>query len=138
MVHGNGFWKNFPPTMGFQMSTPSSGIHVFTFYYSSFIFLSFERYTITPFSLSCFVVLRYLTYVMDVATPTSDCLHLVHDLLTPVIMKGNDKATLSHQEVSYILFSLCPFLVLCESLSQVKPRIRFNSKVSLYTLIINT
>ncbi|KAH0849114.1 hypothetical protein HID58_091535 [Brassica napus] len=42
--------------------------------------------------------LRYLTYVMDVATPTSDCLHLVHDLLTPVIMKGNDKATLSHQE----------------------------------------
>ncbi|KAJ4871274.1 hypothetical protein Rs2_47107 [Raphanus sativus] len=44
--------------------------------------------------------LRYLTYVMDVATPTSDCLHLVHDLLTPVIiiMKGNGKAALSHQE----------------------------------------
>ncbi|XP_013636424.1 PREDICTED: uncharacterized protein LOC106342128 [Brassica oleracea var. oleracea] len=42
--------------------------------------------------------LRYLTYVMDVATPTSDCLHLVHDLLTPIIMKGNDKAALSHQE----------------------------------------
>ncbi|KAL0763140.1 hypothetical protein Bca101_079291 [Brassica carinata] len=42
--------------------------------------------------------LRYLTYVMDVATPTSDCLHLVHDLLAPVIMKGNGKATLSHQE----------------------------------------
>ncbi|CAN7081638.1 unnamed protein product [Brassica oleracea var. botrytis] len=42
--------------------------------------------------------LRYLTYVMDVATPTSDCLHLVHDLLAPVITKGNGKATLSHQE----------------------------------------
>ncbi|ESQ54863.1 hypothetical protein EUTSA_v10024255mg [Eutrema salsugineum] len=42
--------------------------------------------------------LRYLSYVMDVATPTSDCLHLVHDLLTPVIMKGNGKSALSHQE----------------------------------------
>ncbi|KAF8086211.1 hypothetical protein N665_0632s0031 [Sinapis alba] len=42
--------------------------------------------------------LRYLTYVMDVATPTSDCLHLVHDLLTPVIMKGIGTAALSHQE----------------------------------------
>ncbi|CAF2131185.1 unnamed protein product [Brassica napus] len=42
--------------------------------------------------------LTYLTYVMDVATPTSDCLHLVHDLLAPVIMKVNGKATLSHQE----------------------------------------
>lgn len=47
---------------------------------------------------------------MDVATPTSDCLHLVHDLLTPVIMKGNGKSALSHQEVhmqlSIINFSL--------------------------------
>ncbi|KFK34615.1 hypothetical protein AALP_AA5G168700 [Arabis alpina] len=42
--------------------------------------------------------LRYLSYVMDVATPTSDCLHLVYDLLTPVIMKGNGKSALSHQE----------------------------------------
>ncbi|CAH8364024.1 unnamed protein product [Eruca vesicaria subsp. sativa] len=43
--------------------------------------------------------LRYLSYVMDVATPTSDCLHLVHDLLTPIIMKkGNGKTPLSHQE----------------------------------------
>ncbi|KAL5714311.1 hypothetical protein ACHQM5_016292 [Ranunculus cassubicifolius] len=40
--------------------------------------------------------LRYLSYVMDVATPTADCLSLVHDLLLPVIMKG--KNTLSHQE----------------------------------------
>ncbi|XP_010530236.1 PREDICTED: uncharacterized protein LOC104806846 [Tarenaya hassleriana] len=42
--------------------------------------------------------LRYLSYVMDVATPTSDCLNLVHDLLMPVIMKGNGKNALSHQE----------------------------------------
>ncbi|XP_074308502.1 uncharacterized protein LOC141643306 isoform X1 [Silene latifolia] len=39
--------------------------------------------------------LRYLSYVMDVATPTADCLVLIHDLLSPVITKGT---TLSHQE----------------------------------------
>ncbi|CAO2828235.1 unnamed protein product [Amaranthus hypochondriacus] len=39
--------------------------------------------------------LRYLSYVMDVATPTADCLLLIHDLLAPVISKGS---TLSHQE----------------------------------------
>uniref|UniRef100_A0A5B6Z999 Pesticidal crystal cry8Ba protein n=1 Tax=Davidia involucrata TaxID=16924 RepID=A0A5B6Z999_DAVIN len=42
--------------------------------------------------------LRYLSYVMDVATPTADCLFLVHELLLPVVMKGNIKHTLSHQE----------------------------------------
>ncbi|GAV59244.1 hypothetical protein CFOL_v3_02775 [Cephalotus follicularis] len=42
--------------------------------------------------------LRYLSYVMDVATPTNDCLDLVHDLLLPVLMKGNRKNVLSHQE----------------------------------------
>lgn len=42
---------------------------------------------------------RYLSYVMDVATPTADCLTLVYDLLMPVVMKGHGKNTLSHQEV---------------------------------------
>ncbi|KAK7385380.1 hypothetical protein VNO78_31097 [Psophocarpus tetragonolobus] len=42
--------------------------------------------------------LRYLSYVMDVATPTADCLNLVYNLLSPVIMKGNGKTSLSHQE----------------------------------------
>ncbi|KAL5558530.1 hypothetical protein UlMin_034741 [Ulmus minor] len=42
--------------------------------------------------------LRYLSYVMDVATPTADCLTLVHELLMPVLMKGHSKGTLSHQE----------------------------------------
>lgn len=42
--------------------------------------------------------LRYLSYVMDVATPTADCLKLVHDLLYPVLMKGHSKTSLSHQE----------------------------------------
>lgn len=43
---------------------------------------------------------RYLSYVMDVATPTADCLDLVHDLLLPVVIKGKSKNTLSHQEVN--------------------------------------
>ncbi|XP_058088155.1 uncharacterized protein LOC131235065 [Magnolia sinica] len=42
--------------------------------------------------------LRYLSYVMDVATPTADCLMLVHELLSPVILKRSSKSTLSHQE----------------------------------------
>ncbi|XP_050204886.1 uncharacterized protein LOC126654923 [Mercurialis annua] len=42
--------------------------------------------------------LRYLSYVMDVATPTADCLTLVYDFLLPVIMKGHSKSMLSHQE----------------------------------------
>ena len=36
---------------------------------------------------------------MDVASPTADCLSLVHELLAPVVMKGNVKGVLSHQEV---------------------------------------
>ncbi|XP_021758885.1 uncharacterized protein LOC110723806 isoform X2 [Chenopodium quinoa] len=40
--------------------------------------------------------LRYLSYVMDVATPTADCLLLIYDLLSPVIVK--DDNTLSSQE----------------------------------------
>ncbi|KAI3718029.1 hypothetical protein L1987_70015 [Smallanthus sonchifolius] len=42
--------------------------------------------------------LRYISYIMDVATPTADCLSLVYDLLLPVMMKGHSKSTLSHQE----------------------------------------
>ncbi|KAL8549227.1 hypothetical protein ACS0TY_008177 [Phlomoides rotata] len=41
--------------------------------------------------------LRYLSYVMDVATPTADCLELVHELLLPVVNKTRHK--LSRQEV---------------------------------------
>ncbi|CAH8374965.1 unnamed protein product [Eruca vesicaria subsp. sativa] len=42
--------------------------------------------------------LRYLSYVMDVASPTKDCLDLIYDYLFPIIMKSNHKAVLSHQE----------------------------------------
>ncbi|KAL5162213.1 hypothetical protein HKD37_07G019365 [Glycine soja] len=45
-----------------------------------------------------FCLNRYLSYVMDVATPTADCLNLVYNLLAPVIMKGNNKTSFSHQE----------------------------------------
>lgn len=51
--------------------------------------------TLPNFDFAC----RYLSYVMDVATPTKDCLDIVHDLLLPVLMKGNRKSVLSHQEV---------------------------------------
>lgn len=49
-------------------------------------------YDISP----VYTKLRYLSYIMDVATPTADCLNLVHDLLVPVVMKK--KGALSHQE----------------------------------------
>ncbi|XP_068642978.1 uncharacterized protein [Aristolochia californica] len=42
--------------------------------------------------------LRYLSYIMDVATPTADCLTLVYDLLSSILLKGRSKSTLSHQE----------------------------------------
>ncbi|CAN8299058.1 unnamed protein product [Cochlearia groenlandica] len=42
--------------------------------------------------------LRYLSYVMDVASPTKTCLDLIYDYLFPVINKENYKSMLSHQE----------------------------------------
>uniref|UniRef100_A0A7N0UW01 Uncharacterized protein n=1 Tax=Kalanchoe fedtschenkoi TaxID=63787 RepID=A0A7N0UW01_KALFE len=42
--------------------------------------------------------LRYVSYVMEVATPTHYCLSLVYDLLLPVYMKGQKRGILSHQE----------------------------------------
>lgn len=47
---------------------------------------------------------------MDVATPTADCLDLVHDLLLPVVIKGKSKNTLSHQEVNGYIFVVILFL----------------------------
>ncbi|GJT91292.1 mammalian uncoordinated homology 13 protein [Tanacetum coccineum] len=41
--------------------------------------------------------LRYLSYVMDVATPTTDCLNVIFDLFSPVKIKSND--TLSSLEI---------------------------------------
>ncbi|WJZ99793.1 hypothetical protein VitviT2T_018209 [Vitis vinifera] len=46
--------------------------------------------------------LRYLSYVMNVATPTKDCLELVHELLVPVI-KARSEKSLTRQEKSILL-----------------------------------
>lgn len=43
---------------------------------------------------------------MDVATPSADCLTLVYDLLSPVILGNQIRCTLSHQEVSTFLVSV--------------------------------
>eukprot|EP01018_Ginkgo_biloba_P025795 Gb_04081 [translate_table: standard] len=41
--------------------------------------------------------LRYLSCIMDVATPTEDCFELIHELLVPII-KARDENTLNRQE----------------------------------------
>ncbi|XP_073135598.1 uncharacterized protein [Henckelia pumila] len=46
--------------------------------------------------------LRYLSYVMNVATPTKDCLELVHELFVPVIKARNERI-LTRQEKSILL-----------------------------------
>lgn len=66
-----------------------------------------------------FAFFRYLSYIMDVATPTNDCLSLVYELLMPVLMKGHTKNILSHQEVKityglwFMIFNFCPTLRKC-------------------------
>lgn len=50
------------------------------------------------------MICRYISYVMDVASPTKYCLDLIYDFLCPVIMKENYKATLSQQEVVFFCF----------------------------------
>ncbi|GFZ05173.1 hypothetical protein Acr_17g0007450 [Actinidia rufa] len=46
--------------------------------------------------------LRYLSYVVNVATPTKDCLELVYELLEPVIKERSEKI-LTRQEKSILL-----------------------------------
>ncbi|KAL3652499.1 hypothetical protein CASFOL_002180 [Castilleja foliolosa] len=46
--------------------------------------------------------LRYLSYVMNVATPTKDCLELLHELLVPVL-KTRSERNLTRQEKSILL-----------------------------------
>lgn len=44
---------------------------------------------------------RYLACVMEVATPTEDCLMLIDDLLRPII-KARDENSLDRQEVNIL------------------------------------
>ncbi|XP_047333688.1 uncharacterized protein LOC124937465 [Impatiens glandulifera] len=46
--------------------------------------------------------LRYLSYVMNVATPTKDCLEIVYELLVPVI-EARSRKNLTRQEKSILL-----------------------------------
>ncbi|KAK9995441.1 hypothetical protein SO802_020127 [Lithocarpus litseifolius] len=46
--------------------------------------------------------LRYLSHVMNVVTPTKDCLELVNELLVPII-KARSEKSLTRQEVSSLL-----------------------------------
>uniref|UniRef100_A0A2N9FJ97 Uncharacterized protein n=1 Tax=Fagus sylvatica TaxID=28930 RepID=A0A2N9FJ97_FAGSY len=46
--------------------------------------------------------LRYLSHVMNVATPTKDCLELVNELLVPIIKARSDKS-LTRQEKNLLL-----------------------------------
>jgi hypothetical protein len=48
----------------------------------------------------CVLVFRYLVCIMEVATPTEDCLVLIHDLLCPII-KARDENALNRQEVKW-------------------------------------
>ena len=64
------------------------------------------------------LVFRYLVCIMEVATPTEDCLVLIHDLLCPII-KARDENALNRQEVkckgyhwSWVEISLMNFAVL--------------------------
>ncbi|XP_062221931.1 uncharacterized protein LOC133921176 [Phragmites australis] len=61
------------------------------------------KWLLTEFALyygvsDAYTKLRYLSYIMDVATPTADWLNLVHELLLPILMTNNGTAALSHQE----------------------------------------
>ncbi|CAK9151820.1 unnamed protein product [Ilex paraguariensis] len=45
--------------------------------------------------------LRYLSYIMNVASPTKDCLELVYELLVPV-MKARSEKSLTRQEEDHV------------------------------------
>uniref|UniRef100_A0A803M875 Uncharacterized protein n=1 Tax=Chenopodium quinoa TaxID=63459 RepID=A0A803M875_CHEQI len=58
--------------------------------------------------------LRYLLYVMKVATPTKECLELVLELLMPVI-KARDEKRLNRQEISRITLHQKTIFLECET-----------------------
>jgi len=64
-----------------------------------------------------FCLNRHISYVMDVATPTTDCLELVYDLLEPVITRKSSNASLRCLEVSStsLLFDGCNLVWLTAS-----------------------
>ncbi|KAG6390875.1 hypothetical protein SASPL_148620 [Salvia splendens] len=94
--HGSWKWlmDEFAFFLAFQMHTQSSGIiNVHCWLPGMAIYGSIIIKRI--FALRSF---RYLSYVMDVATPKADCLAWVCDILLPVVIKGKSKHTFSHVE----------------------------------------
>lgn len=63
-------------------------------------------------SLTLWSLCRYLLQVMNVATPTKDCLELVKELLDP-LMKARSERSLTRQEVTskIIYFGLDNFMM---------------------------
>ncbi|KAH7415584.1 hypothetical protein KP509_14G053000 [Ceratopteris richardii] len=53
-----------------------------------------------------YVTLRYLMCIMEVATPTEDCLALVYELLSPLI-NAQDETTLTRQEKRMLSDMIC-------------------------------
>nr|GEY37382.1 ubiquitin-NEDD8-like protein RUB2 [Tanacetum cinerariifolium] len=86
-----------------------------------------------PKESTLYLMLRYHSYVMDVATPTIDCLNVIFDLFSPVKIKRND--TLSSLE-NRMLVSLSdqieetcntPKSVLCSGMLNIRGRLLHSS-----------
>ncbi len=119
MAPGSGYFLNFPPAMVCQMPTLGSGFFAILSLFwpwsipvCHLIPITFCRVLATFYCLlhiHCHqlpsgirswmgFMNRYLACIMEVATPTEDCLVLIHELLCPII-KGRGENTLSRQEV---------------------------------------
>ncbi|KAK2647676.1 hypothetical protein Ddye_015165 [Dipteronia dyeriana] len=77
--------------------------------------------------------LRYLLHVMNVATPTKDCLELVNELLVP-ILKARSERSLTRQEKSMLLDCETQIESLLESVFQNYKSLDENSPTGLADL----
>ncbi|KAL5865487.1 hypothetical protein ACOSQ3_003001 [Xanthoceras sorbifolium] len=77
--------------------------------------------------------LRYLLHVMNVATPTKDCLGLVNELLVP-ILKAKSERSLTRQEKSMLLDSETQIESLLENVFQNYKSLDENSPTGLADL----
>lgn len=111
-IHGNGSCQNLLHIMAYlwyQAEVIRSWRAIF---YRNILFIKLYLIIaiVVLIMFYAFCLNRYLSYVMDVPTPTTDCLNLVYDLLEPpVITRKNSNASLSCLEVSStsLLFNRC-------------------------------
>ncbi|CAA6670133.1 unnamed protein product [Spirodela intermedia] len=85
--------------------------------------------------------LRYVSYIMNMATPTKDCLELLHELLLPVV-KARHENSLNRQEKSLLLECeaqvenlLATTFKNYKSLDDLSPTGLADTSVQLYTLL---